>query len=212
MARLLKKQTSFTVYRQPARKNKLLFSVFSTVLCPLYDLCPSRVLCPLYALCPLNGLLSPSKALCLLYGCLSVPYVSLQPSVPSTALCPLCGPPSPLQPSVPSIALCPLYGSLSPLWPSVTSTTLCLLFSPLPPLRSSTPSLWPSTPSLWPSTPSTSLCPLCGPLYLYGPLSPLLYGALYPFWNMLFLTISRDDAIFLLFSETRFAERGHFEK
>ncbi len=55
-------------------------------------------------------------------------YVTLRPSDPSTAFCPLYGPLSPLRPSDPSTVLCPLYNPLSPLRPSVLSTALCLLY------------------------------------------------------------------------------------
>jgi hypothetical protein len=89
--------------------SSLLPYVSSSGLIPSTTLVSSKALCPLYALC-------------LLYNSFPLyDYLSPQgPSVLSMALCPT------LQPSVPSMALCFLYGPLSPLKNSETSETTLL--------------------------------------------------------------------------------------
>jgi hypothetical protein len=117
------------------------------------------------------------------------------PSVPSTALCPLYGPPPPPPTSLcPSIALNPAppprhllpLQPVSPLRPSVTSAA-CVLYGPSSlcsmVLCILTGHMPPSTlySALPPNDPLHALCPL------YGPMSPftalcLLYGPLSPLW------------------------------
>ncbi len=183
-----------THYRLNINTFSLCSSYLSTVLFPLYGLCPLHnhlsllvsghlsspmALYLLYSPLSLRRPSVTSTALCLIYSPLSP---LLRPSVPSTALCPFYNPLSPLWLSVPSTARCPLccplsnYGPLSPqhplspLWPSVHSTALGPLYGPMSPLeplplvRSSAPC---TAPPLRPSVPSTVLCPL------YGSLPPL---------------------------------------
>jgi hypothetical protein len=111
----------------------------------------------------------------------------------------LYSPLSPVQPSVPSSALCPLYGSLSlsshlhPIRPSSSSMALCPLYGPMPPPQPSNP-LQSSTPSM---ALYSSMAPI--PIYpLYGPLSPLRFSvssmAQWPLYEICyFLTVSGNE-------------------
>jgi hypothetical protein len=188
---------------QPSVLYKALYH-FYVPLSPLRRSVPYTAFCllycslPPYNILPLCGSLPPNRPLPHLRPLSPLRLsVTIQSSVSSTALCPLCNsltlcllygplfsaplwsPPLPsvlLRPFVLSTALCPLSSPMSPQPSPVPSTALCPLSGPLPSLQASAPPQA-STPQQ-PSTPlylSTALYPRFGPLFplrLQSPLRP----------------------------------------